>query len=197
MTIAVAGVVLIVLGLSVLYVFELAGTAYALQGTLIAGAAAVLGGAATVLFARRRTDRAVMALLLALVVVNWTFVLKVLPSVEAYKPAVPLAQAITDRARPEDVIVHYDVALPSMVFYLRRRVETVWSSNELLELVRSGKSAFAVLPEERYLELAGELGGSACVVLRQPTFDAKLREVLARRAPSTIVLLSTRCAPSR
>jgi hypothetical protein len=133
---------------------------------------------------------------LTLVLVNWTR-LRMLPSVESYKPVVPLAKAISDRAREGDLIAHYDVALPSMVFYLERRVEIVWSREEFLRMVRSGRPAFAVLPEDRYRELAGEIGGLACVVDRRPTFDAKLREVLARRAPPAMVLVSTRCPPGR
>jgi len=196
-TMGAIGALLVAVGAIVLYLFQWAGTTYNIRGTMIAGVVAAVGGAAAVILVRRRTAHAAVAVLATLVVLNWTLISGVLPSVEAYKPVVPLSQAITERVRDGDVIIHYNVAMPSMVFYTGRRIDVAWSGEELVEMIRSGKPLFAVLPDDRYSELAGEIGGSACVIDRRPTFSAKLGDVLARRAPPAIVLLSTRCPPAR
>ena len=104
-----------------------------------------------------------------------------------------LADTILARIQPGDRVVHYDVAMPSMVFYLRQRVEAVFSREAFLATVRAGGPVFAVMPEGEYEDVKAELGASACVLGRQATFDAKLREMLDRHPPPAIVLVSTRC----
>jgi 4-amino-4-deoxy-L-arabinose transferase-like glycosyltransferase len=197
LTMAAVGALFVGIGAIVLYLFQWTGTAYTIKGTLVAGLVAAVGGAAALLFAWRRTDRAAIAVLATLVGLNWTLVISVLPSVEAYKPVAPLSQAINERVRDGDLIVHYNVALPSMVFYVGRRIDVAWSGEELVEMIRSGKPLFAVLPDDRYSELAVEIGGSACVIDRRPTLNFKLGDVLASRSPPAIVLLSTRCPSAR
>ena len=73
----------------------------------------------------------------ALIVVNWMFVLRVLPSFEAYKPAPGLAAVLEERAGPSDVIVTYNVALPSLVYYLRRHIDVFYDHGPVLELLHS------------------------------------------------------------
>jgi 4-amino-4-deoxy-L-arabinose transferase-like glycosyltransferase len=196
-SIGAGGAVVAALGALALYVFEWSGTPYELDGIWIVGAAAALGGAATVVWARRRAALAVTALLTVFVAINWALVVMVLPSFEKYKPVVPLSRAILERAHEGDLVVHYDVALPSMVFYLKRHIEMLFSREPFVAAVRSGRPVMAVLPEDRYGELAAEIGGSTCVVEHRPTFDAKLREMLGRRAPPAILLISTRCPAGR
>ena len=75
---------------------------------------------------RRRDRRRCTVVAAALVVVNWIFVLSVLPSFEAYKPAPGLAAVLAERAAPEDLIVTYNVALPSLVYYLRRHTDVFY-----------------------------------------------------------------------
>jgi hypothetical protein len=92
-------------------------------------------------------------------------------------------------------VVHYDVALPSMVFYLRRHVETLFAPEELLGVMQDSRDVLAVMPEHRYQELAGKFGRPTCVMLRRATFDAKLREMLSGREPPALLLVATRCPP--
>jgi 4-amino-4-deoxy-L-arabinose transferase-like glycosyltransferase len=193
-SLAIAGLVLAAAGAAVFYIFA-PGSAYVLQGTVLLGVLGIGGGLATVALARKRSGWAAVALAASLVGVNWTLALRVLPSVEKYKPVPPLSDAILARVQPGDVIVHYDVALPSMVYYLRRRVESVspGGRDDFLARARSGATVFGVMPEGRYEEIKNELGPSACVLGRQPTLDSKLRDIIARRPPPTIVLVSTRC----
>ena len=192
-TLAAAGVALVGLGLAMVYLFG-RKTVYALDGTWLAGAIAVAGGAATVWLARRRPPAAVVALLAVLVAVNWTLVLRVLPSFERYKPVVPLSEAVLAHAREGDIVVHYDVALPSMVFYLKRHIDMTYAPDVFLERMRSGSPVLAVLPDDRYQALRDELPPT-CVVARQETFDAKLKELVSPRTPPAILLISTRCPP--
>ena len=61
--------------------------------------------------------------LIVFIAFNWILALRVLPAFERYKPARPLADSIARRAGPDDVVAHFDVSLPSMVFYLRRHID--------------------------------------------------------------------------
>jgi 4-amino-4-deoxy-L-arabinose transferase-like glycosyltransferase len=194
-TLLVTGLVVASAGALVLYVFDHAGAAYELEGTMVLGMIGILGGLITVYFSGRgATDGAAIALAASLVAVNWTLAVRVLPAFERYKPSVPLSRMILERAQPGDRVIHYEVAMPSMVFYLARRVDAAFSREEFLAAARSGPPIFGVMPEDRYLDLKADLGPAHCVLERQPTFDAKLREMLARRPPQAIVLISTRCS---
>ncbi len=82
--------------------------------------------------------RALGAVAVALIVVNWTFVLKVLPSFEAYKPAPGLAAVLEKRAGPNDLIVTYNVALPSLVYYLRRHIDVFYDHGPVLDCCTRG-----------------------------------------------------------
>lgn len=191
------GVVLAIAGAGIFYVFEQAGAAYALDGTAMLGVIGVGGGLGTVWLAvRRRSGWAALALVAALVGVNWTLVLRVLPSFERYKPVVSLSDTLRPQLRPDDVIVHWDVAMPSMVFYLQRHIDAAYSPEQFVETARAHARVFGVMPEDRFEQIKDDLGPAACVVDRRATFDAKLREMLARRPPTAVVLISTRCAPS-
>jgi len=186
--------VLMLAGAGVLWLFVQAAAAYEVSGARPAGLLFVLGGAAiATLLLMRRHAAAVLATLAVTVAFCWTLSLRVLPDFERYKPVVPLSQAFLERVRPGDVLVHYDVALPSMVFYTRRHIDTLFHPEPFKETMRSGRVVFAVLPESRYLELQPEMGVATCVLGRQPTSDVKLREILAGQPPPAVLLISTRC----
>jgi len=188
------GLLLVVTGAFVVYVFVAAGTVYAVDGALLVGTILAAGGVViTVLTLREGSAAAVVCTLGVVAAVNWILVLRVLPSFERYKPVVPLSDMIARRIGPDDVVAHYDVALPSMVFYLRRHIEVSVDRDAFLTTMRSGKSVFAVLPENRYEELKSVLGIDTCVLGRHPTSDVKLGSVLARQAPPEVVLIGTRC----
>ena len=193
-TVLTAGGVLALLGAVALLVFARAEPVYALAGSRMVGVLALAGGATVLLLAvRRQVAAAAVAILVVLVAFNWVLVLRVLPDFERYKPVVPLSDAIRGRAVPSDIVVHYDVSYPSMVFYLRRHVEMVFDREAFVARVRSDRRVFAVLPEDRYAELDREIGGVTCELDRRPTFDAKLREVLSLRPPPAVLLVTNRC----
>jgi 4-amino-4-deoxy-L-arabinose transferase-like glycosyltransferase len=194
----VAGVIgglLIVAGAGFLVFFNTAGAVYVLSGSGVVGAVAIVGGAVAIVFAaRQRVAAALAAVACALIVVNWIFVLKVLPSFEAYKPAPGLAAVLKERAGPDDLIVTYNVALPSLVYYLRRHTEVFYDHKPVLDLLRSGRRVFLAVPSYDYeTMIAPALNVQVCRVASRPTFDAKLRNVLSRQKPPEILLLTNRC----
>ena len=104
-----------------LLLFEAAGRVYALDAALIVGAVGLAGGVAHswCSASARKPGAAALALLAAVVAVNWTFVVRVLPEFERYKPVPAFSRALLARLQPGDIVAHYQVSLPSMVYYLR------------------------------------------------------------------------------
>ncbi len=94
---------------------------------------------ALVLAALNRSRAAFAAVLVAVVTLNWAFVVRVLPSFERYKPVPSLSAVIRERLGPGDEVVHYNVALPSMVFYLRRHIDVLFDREAFLERLRAGQ----------------------------------------------------------
>ena len=196
-TMLTLGLVLIAIGGAVIYLFAAAGTVYVLEGALLVGIICVAGGAIVTLATwRGSTKAAVVAAIVALVAFNWILVLRVLPSFERYKPVVPLSDAIARNAGPDDIVAHYDVAMPSMVFYLRRHIDVSLDQEQFLKTLRMGKSVYAVLPESRYEEVKAGLDIPTCVLGRHATANVKLGDILARQAPPNVLLISNRCPPS-
>jgi 4-amino-4-deoxy-L-arabinose transferase-like glycosyltransferase len=203
-TMTVVGVVMVALGGAVLYLFGGERPLFPIRG---AQASALITMAGGVLVAGlpwlRRHVAAVLTVLVVLIGFNWILALWSLPSFEQYKPVVPLSRAIEQRARPSDVIAHSEVALPSMVYYLRRHIEDDLYPDQLAELLRSDRRVFAVLPADRYESLKesylspreGRDGVETCVVARQKTADIKLRSLLERWAPPEVLVISNRCPP--
>jgi hypothetical protein len=190
---AVAVVVLFAAGVGVLYLFARDWSIYAVPGATAAGLLLMAGGggvAVSLLTGRRAA--AVAILLTASVAFCWTLALRVLPGFERYKPVVPLSDRLRQHAQAGDLLVHYGVALPSMVFYMGRRIEMLYERDAFLDVLRSGRTVYAVMPESRHEEL-GELLAGTCVLASQPTSDVKLREVLSGQQPPAVLLVSTRC----
>ena len=161
------------------------------------GAIGIAGGSAAIVLAlRQRIGAALVAVACALIAVNWIFVLKVLPSFEAYKPAPGLAAVLRERATPDDLIVTYNVALPSLVYYLRRHIDVFYDHGPVIELLRSGRPLFLMASRDDY-ERAIKPAESVplCPVRSQATFDVKLRNVLSRQRLPEILLLTNKCGP--
>jgi 4-amino-4-deoxy-L-arabinose transferase-like glycosyltransferase len=196
-TAAVIGLLLAVAGTGTFYIFETVGKVYALQGAAFVGAAAAIGGTAALgaaLLNRARTALAIV--LVSLVTLNWVFIVRVLPSFERYKPVPPLSATIKERIAEGDVVAHYNVALPSMVYYLGRHIEILFERAKFVELMTGGKRVYAVLSQSDYEQLSGELPGT-CVLDRRPTVNIKLKAVLARDPLPEVLLITNRCGPSQ
>ncbi len=189
------GGLLAVAGAGFLALFNSSLAVYVLAGSALVGMSAIAGGAAAMLLAwRRRLGAALGAVAIALIVVNWIFVLKVLPSFEAYKPAPGLAAVLEERAGPDDLIVTYNVALPSLVYYLRRHTDVFYDHGPVLELLHSRRPLYLIASRDDYDRAIKPVTPvPLCQVSSQPTFDVKLRNVLSRERLPEILLLTTKC----
>ncbi len=190
-----AGVALIGLSVFVNRLFGGEGHVYQLSGVLpillIAAAGGIVTAAAA---AARRTFLASIALAVSFVALNWVFILRTLPSFERYKPVVPMSNVIRARVSSDAVVLHYNVALPSMVFYLQRHVEQIFEDpGILIGKMRGAKEYYAVLRASEYENLRPEFPGPLCVIDRRPLFDVKLKNVLARDPLPELVLVTNRC----
>ena len=189
---------LIAAGAGVLYLFARTQSVYALEGARAVAMLWMVGGIVLAVFLlRRQLTCGVITALVIPIAFNWVLMCRVLPSFERYKPVVPLSKAFLARAQPDDVLVHYDVALPSMVFYTRRPIEMLYGPelglNKLQDTFKSGRQVFVVMDESKYGTLKEQIGVPTCVVARQLTSDIKLRELLAGDPPPAVLLVSTRC----
>jgi 4-amino-4-deoxy-L-arabinose transferase-like glycosyltransferase len=192
-TSAAIAVVLVVLGGGILYLFASARTVYAVKPATVIGVLAVAGGVtALILSAVRRSLTALGVIAAVFITINWMFVLRVLPGFEIYKPVPRFAQILQERAGPADVIATYDVALPSLVFYLRRHVDMWFDPQQLVRALGSDRTVYAILTEANYAAMAPALP-PACVIDRRPTFDVKLKNVLARAPLPDLVLITNKC----
>ena len=193
--VSVIGAVLIVMGAAFLVLFQSRFAVYVLAGSGAIGVVAMLGGAASIWFSsRRRFAPALLSVALALVVANWIFVVRLLPSFEAYKPGPGLAAALQSRAGPDDLIVTYNVALPSLVYYLRRHTEVFYDNGPVLELIQSGRPLYIMMTSYDYEEkIKPAIAGAAVPGDLGPTFDVKLRNVLSRQRLPEVLLLTNRC----
>ena len=194
LTAGTIGTLLTAAGLGTLYIFHAAGTVYVLNGARVVGVVAAVGGAVALALALARRPRAAfVAIILALVTLNWVFVIRVLPSFERYKPVPRLSAAIQQRLATGDAVVHYNVALPSMVFYLRRHIDVLFEREAFLRALREDRTVFAVLSAQDYAALRSEIGVPTCVLQRESTVNVKLKAVLARDPLPEVLLITNRC----
>src|SRR3954462_2630604 len=196
-TAAGIGLLLAVAGTGTFYIFETVGKVYALQGAAFVGGAAAVGGTMALgLALLNRTRLALVIVLVSLVTLNWVFVIRVLPSFERYKPVPSLTAAIQSHFSERDVVAHYNVALPSMVYYLGRHIEILFDREAFLTLLKGDQRVFAVLSAGDYDQIARDAGIQTCVLDRRPTVNIKLKAVLARDPLPEVLLITNRCTQS-
>jgi 4-amino-4-deoxy-L-arabinose transferase-like glycosyltransferase len=196
-TAAGIGLLLAVAGTGTFYIFETVGKVYALHGAAFVGGAAAVGGTVALALALlNRTRLALVIVLVSLVTLNWVFVIRVLPSFERYKPVPSLTAAIQSHLSEGDIVAHYNVALPSMVYYLGRHIEILFDREVFLTLLKGNRRVFAVLSEGDYEEVARDAGVPTCVLDRRPTVNIKLKAVLARDPLPEVLLITNRCTQS-
>ena len=193
-TLAVAGALLALAGGAVLFLFETTGRVYALDAALLVGALGLAGGTIALgLGVIRRPWAAALTLLVAVVAVDWAFVVRVLPEFERYKPVPEFSRVLQERLRPEDIVTHYQVSLPSMVYYLHRHVDQYVDDPPFLSAILSDRHVYAILSADDYQSLAPQIAARTCIIDRRQTFEVKLRQVLARQPLPELLLISNRC----
>jgi 4-amino-4-deoxy-L-arabinose transferase-like glycosyltransferase len=188
------GVVVAVAGAGVLHLFGPGASVYALRGALAMGIAALAGGLIVMAFAAaNRTRTSLLVVVLTFIALDWVFVVRVLPDFERFKPVPGFAQTLSPRLQPDDALITYDEALPSLVFYLRRHVDPYFLPEEVFDRFRSGRIVYAILSNENYVEIGPQIGVPTCVIERRPTFDVKLKNMLNRDLLPELVLITNKC----
>jgi 4-amino-4-deoxy-L-arabinose transferase-like glycosyltransferase len=193
-TASLIGVVVAIAGAGVLYLVGSVDQIYVLNGVRAMGVAGAAGGISATAFALARYSRAALvATAVTFIALQWVFVLRVLPGFERYKPVPGFARTLEPLLRPGDLLVTYDEALPSLVFYLRRHVDPIFIDGELFEKFRSGRTVYAVLSTDNYQRLAERIGVRTCEIERRPTFDVKLKNMIKRQPLPELVLITNKC----
>ncbi|HVH57860.1 MAG TPA: glycosyltransferase family 39 protein [Vicinamibacterales bacterium] len=191
---ALIGLLLAGAGAGILYVFQANGNVYELAGVALFGWVVIAGGvAALALSVAGRWRLGLVLFLAAGVLGNWILVLRVLPSFEKYKPVPPITAFLQTRATSDDVIAHYSVALPSMVFYMRRHIDITYDRETFIRIMQEPKRVFGVLWTEEYERLRGDLAVQTCVVHSTPSFNVKLGAVMKRETLPELVVITNRC----
>jgi 4-amino-4-deoxy-L-arabinose transferase-like glycosyltransferase len=191
---AVAGSALLIVGGGLLYLFEAVGASYALEGVGVIAAIGIGTGVLAVVYGwRERVGAAAFSLASGFVALSFVFVLRTLPSFEAYKPVPGFAATIARRAGPGDLVTTYEQAMPSLTFYLGRHVDALFNLDDLIRSLRSGKRVYTVMSNEDYQRVRGDLPGRVCVIDSRPTFDVRLRTVLERKPLPQLIVLTNVC----
>ena len=191
---AILGLVVAIAGAAVLYIFVVIRPAYSFDAAPLVGLAAAVGGVvATVLASRRRVIAAVTAALITLLAVNWLLVVRILSDLEQQKPVPALVAFLGDRISSQDVVATYNVALPSMVYYLQRRVNVYFAPEPFIADATVPQRMFGILPEADYAALGDRLRTRTCVLQRLPAFEVKLKQVLSGAKPRNLVLITNQC----
>jgi 4-amino-4-deoxy-L-arabinose transferase-like glycosyltransferase len=194
-TTAVVGLIVVFIAAGVVYLFREGGSSYALDGALTTSLIGISGGmVVTAMALSYRLWASLVAVAVTFVLLNWVFVMRVLPSFEAYKPSPAFARTLHPRLTPDAVVATYDEALPSLVYYLRRHVEQLFEEDRIVALLEGNRPAYAVLSRTNYANITAELDVRTCVIESRPTFDVKLKTVLSREPLPELVLVTNRCA---
>jgi 4-amino-4-deoxy-L-arabinose transferase-like glycosyltransferase len=188
------GGLLAILGAGVLSVFQMNRNAYEVEGVAVVAGIGIAGGlAALALAATGRWHKGLLAFLAAGVLVNWVLVLRVLPSFEKYKPVPPITRFLEPRLGPDDVVAHYSVAMPSMVYYLRRHIEVTYDRQEFFEILRRPARVYGVLWTDEYARMKGQIGTPTCALFRTPSFNIKIGAVIKQEKLPELVVITNRC----
>ena len=191
---AIVGALFAVAGAGILYIFQRSANVYQLEGIVPLAGVAILGGLAALgLSAIGRWHKGLLAFIAAGVLVNWILVLRVLPSFEKYKPVPQIAAFLEPRLQPGDVVSHYSVALPSMVYYLRRHLDITYDRDTFLRIMRQPARVYGVLWTQEYEGLKNDIRVPTCAIYRTPAFNIKLGAIIRQERLPEVVVITNRC----
>lgn len=182
----VTAAALVLVGGGLVWLAGIARVIPELPQAAIVGAALVGGGiCAAVCVIRGRVWPVVVALGATAVVTNWLLVTTVMRPFEQFKPVPPIAEWINAHASPATVVAHYKMPLPSLTYYLGRPVTATFDIESIAKLVDEQPAMYVVLQPLEYAELSRTTTAHLCVIQKraQPLFDAKLRDIVARKLP--------------
>ncbi|MGA9772945.1 MAG: glycosyltransferase family 39 protein, partial [Blastocatellia bacterium] len=187
------GAVIAVAGAVVFYLFGASSGPYGFDGASAIGAVAVLGGLVTVVAAMiRKKFTAILSSALAVIALNWIFVLWTLPGFERFKPVRTFSQIIASRAGEGSLVGYYRIASPSMVFYLRRQVFEYYRQEELEQALSSGKEVYCLIGAQDYESIKQSLPVPTYILASHPMFQVKLKAILDKVEPPRLMLISNK-----
>jgi 4-amino-4-deoxy-L-arabinose transferase-like glycosyltransferase len=188
------GLIAAIVGVGILYIFHSSGNVYEVAGVAAVGSIATAAGVATLwLAAAGRWKTGLLVFLAAGVLTNWILVLRVLPSFEKYKPVPPITRFLESRLTPDDVVAHYSVAMPSMVYYLRRHIDVTYDRDTFIRIMRGPNRVFGMLWTEEYERLRNDIGVPTCAIFQTPAFNIKIGAVIRREPLPEVVVMTNRC----
>lgn len=187
------GILLIALGVAVAYLFGKTAQMYQLGGATTIGLIAAIGGIFTLVIAlQKKTFASLVAIAVVFISLNFIFVLQTLPDFERYKSVRAFSEVISKEADDDALVGYYKVALPSMVFYLRRQIFEYYKPEELTEAFASNKKVFCILSGEEYEAIKSSLPINTRILASRPVFQVKLKSLLDRRELPQVVLISNK-----
>jgi 4-amino-4-deoxy-L-arabinose transferase-like glycosyltransferase len=190
---ALVGALMLAAGAGVLYLFSSPARVYALEGATASGLIAMAGGALSLALAwRRRTFPAIVAIAIAIIAVNWVFVLKGLPSFRKYQPVPEMVERIRSSADPTARIGYYKLGLPSLAYYAGRPVFEAFDPDQVREILTTGET-WCLMRASDYAAIQHALPVPTCIKAAAPIFDVKIGNVLALRPLPELLLVSTAC----
>ena len=195
-SVAFAGGVFVLLGVAGAWLAGGPAGRLDLAGVVPAGAVLVSGGlAALAALVRRSRPVAVAALAVSLIAAQWIVVLRTLPDFERYQPVPHLAKAIEQQPARPSAVGTYKIAVPSLVFYLRRHVVEMFDEAQLEAFLAGHPGSVCAMPAEEYEAVRPRLPKTARVIADAQRFDVRLSEFLSRN-PLPRVVLVTAAAPA-
>jgi 4-amino-4-deoxy-L-arabinose transferase-like glycosyltransferase len=162
---------------------------------LIAGALAATGLGALGCWLAGRRDVAIVVLGGGFVVLNYLFVAKALPGIEASKPVPPLARTLAERAAADAKVGYFNMGLQSFVYYSNRRaIEDIGVPEQAKAFFYDRRESWALMGVPEW-DAVRTLTPDVCVAARHPLsiVDAKFVDLLTRRLPLDVLLVKNHC----
>jgi beta-phosphoglucomutase-like phosphatase (HAD superfamily) len=133
-----------------------------------------------------------------MIAVQWVLVLRALPDFERYKPIPHAARAVLELEARPSAVGTYRIAAPSLVYYLRRHVDEMFTDDDLAAFFATHLDGVCVMPAGEYERVRATLPVPTRVVTRGPRFDVRLTDVLSRRPlPEVVLVAADRLPPAR
>jgi 4-amino-4-deoxy-L-arabinose transferase-like glycosyltransferase len=190
-SVAFLAAVFVLIGPAVLWLSRGPDSRLDLAGALPAGIfVALIGVAALVALGRAARLVGVAMLAAGLIAAHWVLVTLALPDFERYKPVPHLARVIERQPARAPAVGTYKVAAPSLVFYLRRHVDQMFTEEELRAFYDAHPDGVCVMPEEEFNAIGATLPVPLRVVASARRFDARLGDFLARSPARRLVLVT-------
>jgi 4-amino-4-deoxy-L-arabinose transferase-like glycosyltransferase len=187
------GALIALIGAGLLYLFGSSSQPYIIDGVTAIGYIAIIGGLATVVAASfKQRFAAIITSALAIIALNWIFVLWTLPGFEQFKPVLPFSEVIRSRAGADSLVGYYRIASPSMAFYLRRPIFEYYKQEELEQALVSGKEVYCLIAAQDYLAIKPQLPVPTYILASRPMFQVKLKSILDRVEPPKLMLISNK-----